>query len=367
MLTVIFACCNDGYSLKTDMFKILSDLIFKARAVYLLSLFCTCILLASCSQKPQWQTVAYSGDTMGTTYNIKLIVSPEQQQAAQQTQKPIERLLKDFNQSLSTYIEDSEIMQINAAPSGKWLPISSRFLAVLNLSNEISALSEGAFDVTVMPLVNLWGFGPNWTQNAAPTQAQINIALEQVGYEAILVDQASSRINKMKPVAIDFSAVAKGYGVDEVAEYLWRRGFYHFMVEIGGELRVHGHNASGQAWRIGVESPAAGGKIKPIQVSEVGVATSGDYRNYFEQDGVRFSHTINPINGKPINHNLASVTVIAKNAAKADALATAFSVMGGDKALALAEKKGIAIYLIERTGDGFSTRHSESFSPYFLD
>ncbi len=349
------------------MVRILLYLIVKARLLLLVSLLGSLFLLVACDQKPQWQTVTYSGSTMGTTYNIKVIVSPEQQQAALKTQQVVDALLKEFNQSLSTYIKDSEIMTINAAPAQQWLTVSPRFLAVLKLSREVSDLSAGAFDATVMPLVNLWGFGPDWHKDAAPSSAQIEAALQQVDYRAVAINTADTTIKKLKPVTLDFSAIAKGYGVDEVADFLWQQGFHHFMVEIGGELRVHGHNANGTAWRIGVESPVAGGSIKPIQVSEVGVATSGDYRNYFEQDGVRFSHTIDPVSGKPVTHNLASVTVIAESAAKADALATAFSVMGGEATLALAQEEGIAVYIIERTGEGFTTRHSTMFEPYFLN
>lgn len=339
--------------------------LIKARAAWLLSLFC--FLLVACEQKPSYDSVAYSGSTMGTTYNIKLVVKPEQRRAAQNTQAAIDALLLEFNQSLSTYIKDSEIMTINAAPTNDWLDVSPRFLAVLTLSQEISRLSKGAFDTTIAPLVNLWGFGVDYRHGDTPTEQEINAAVAKVDFTAITIDADSSKIKKKKPVVLDFSAVAKGYGADELATYLWQQGFHHFMVEIGGELRLHGHNAEGLPWRIGVESPQSGGKIRPIAVSEVGVATSGDYRNYFERDGVRFSHTINPATGKPVTHNLASVTVIAGTAAKADALATAFSVMGGDKAMALASQEGIAIYLIERSGEDFSVRHSPAFAPYLLE
>lgn len=338
----------------------------KARAAWLLSLFCLCtsLLLAGCEAKPKFETVLLAGSTMGTTYSIKLAVPAEQKAAAIKMQPAIDQLLKEFNQSLSTYINDSELMTINSAPAGEWLSVSPRFMAVLSLSQEISELSHGAFDVTVGPLVNLWGFGPDWHEDKAPSDQQIAEVMVNVGYGNILIDKDPLRIQKTKPVRMDFSAVAKGYGVDEVADYLWQQGFHHFMVEIGGELRLHGHNALGEAWRIGVESPKAGGKIQPIVVSEAGMATSGDYRNYFEQNGIRFSHTIDPATGKPVTHSLASVTVIAATSAKADALATAFSVLGGSKSLALAEEQGIAIYIIERIPEGFTARHSSAFTPY---
>jgi thiamine biosynthesis lipoprotein len=343
--------------------NIFSDtILLKARAAWLLSLFC--FLLAACEQKPKHDAVVFSGSTMGTTYTIKVVVKPGQRQAAKNTQVAIDALLLEFNQSLSTYIKDSEIMTLNAAPVNEWLDVSPRFLSVLTLSQDVSRLSNGAFDATIGPLVNLWGFGADWRQEDTPADQDITAAMANVDFTAITVDAERSRIRKQKPVTLDFSAVAKGYGVDEIATYLWQQGFHHFMVEIGGELRLHGHNIEGKAWRIGVESPQAGGKIRPISVSEVGVATSGDYRNYFERDGIRFSHTINPATGKPITHNLASVTVIAGTAAKADALATAFSVLGGDEALALAGREGIAIYIIERTDEGFGVRYSPAFAPY---
>ena len=345
--------------------NIFSDIILKARAAWLLSLFC--FLLAACEQKPKYEAIAYSGNTMGTIYNIKLVVKPEQRTAAKNTQAAIDTLLLDFNQSLSTYIKDSEIMTINAAPINQWIDVSPRFLGVLTLSQEVSTLSGGAFDATVAPLVNLWGFGADWRQDDPPTEQQITSAKKNVDFSAIEIDAENFRIKKQKNIALDFSAVAKGYGVDELATYLWQQGFHHFMVEIGGELRLHGHNAEGMPWRIGVESPQTGGEIRPIAVSEVGVATSGDYRNYFERDGVRFSHTIDPATGKPITHSLASVTVVAGSAAKADALATAFSVMGGNKTMALAAKEGIAVYLIERAQEGFSVRYSPAFAPYLLE
>ena len=337
----------------------------KARVAKLFSLFCLSFFcLSGCERGSGFETVAFSGATMGTTYNIKVIVQPEQKTIAERTQPVIDEQLKAFNQSLSTYISDSEIMKINAAPKNEWLEVSSRFLSVLILSQTISGLSGGAFDATVGPLVNAWGFGPDWTQSQTPTEATLQEVMANVGYQSIEIDKPLSRIRKLKDVQLDFSAIAKGYAVDEIADYLWDQGMHHFMVEIGGELRLHGHNVQGQAWRIGVESPQEGGKIRPIGLSEAGLATSGDYRNYYEKNGMRFSHTIDPSTGKPITHNLASITVVADTAAKADALATAFSVMGGDEALRLANTQGVAVYLIERSGDAFTTRHNDYFLPY---
>ena len=215
-------------------------------------------------------------------------------------------------------------------------------------------------------MIEEWGFDKKQTNNQVPTEQRISELLAKTGYEKLAI-QSDCVQKSIAALSVNLSAIAKGYGVDELATYLWQQGFHHFMVEIGGELRLHGHNPEGMPWRIGVESPQTGGKIRPIAVSEVGVATSGDYRNYFERDGVRFSHTIDPATGKPITHNLASVTVVAGSAAKADALATAFSVMGGDKTMALAAKEGIAVYLIERAQEGFSVRHSPAFAPYLLE
>ena len=330
----------------------------EARA-FVLSLFCVCLL--ACERPPAFETVVLSGATMGTTYNIKVVVPNGERHSAEKLQIAIDSRLQAFNQSLSTYISDSEIVTLNQAPVGEWLPVSERFLAVLTLSQQISQLSGGAFDATVAPLVNLWGFGPDWKAHKAPAASDIEQALLSIGYQYIEIDSAQSRIKKLIDVSLDFSAVAKGYGVDEIAELLWAEGFHHFMVEIGGELRLHGHNGEGKTWRIGVESPAAGGKIRPIAVSEVGVATSGDYRNYFEQDGVRFSHTINPKTGYPVQQELASVTVLAKNCMTADAWATAFMVLGYKKGYDLAIANNLAVLFLLKEGEEFKEISTPNF------
>jgi FAD:protein FMN transferase len=322
--------------------------------------------MVACSQAPA--PALLTGKTMGTTYHIKITVtSAAEREKALALQADIDQHLQDFNQCASTYIADSEIQRVSQAPTGVWLDVSERFFAILALSQEISALSDGAFDVTVAPLVNAWGFGPDWQQDNTPSGELLAALRDQVGYTYLELDASLRRVKKQRPVQLDFSAVAKGYGVDEIAALIEQAGFKHYMVEIGGELRLKGENPAGKPWRIGVESPKPNGKPIPINVTDIGVATSGDYRNFFEKDGVRYSHTIDPSTGKPVRHTLASVTVLAPTSAKADALATAFSVLGADKALEMAERYRWPIYLIEYDNEQLRSRHSTAFAPYLVD
>jgi thiamine biosynthesis lipoprotein len=235
---------------------------------------------------------------------------------------------------------------------------------IMVLATEVSWLSNGAFDITVAPLVDLWGFGPA-KHDGKPSDAAIAEALARVGFDQIELDLLDKKVLKRKDLRIDLSAIAKGYGVDVVALWLESLGTKDYLVEIGGEMRVAGLSPRGDQWRIGVENPdVANSDTIPIRLGNIGVATSGDYRNYFEEDGVRYSHTIDPTSGRPITHNLASVTVLDASCGFADAMATAFSVMGGDKTLKLAEQLQIPVYIIEKGEAGFVRRYSSAFAPY---
>lgn len=309
---------------------------------------------------------------MGTTYSVKVVLDGERNLAANRLKAIADEEFLGVNQQMSTYINNSELSLWNQHGNGDWQSVSAELFDVLQLSNTISVKSGGAFDVTVMPLVNLWGFGPDG-EKAIPTEEQIAVAKSQVGYQQIELDSKQRRLRKPAQVHVDLSAVAKGFGADQLARRLAREGFAHFMVEVGGELAVKGYSRRGTPWRIGIETPsysllrAPEGPAAAVDLSDAGMATSGDYRNYYEVDGVRVSHTIDPLTGAPITHGLASVSVIAKTCAEADAWATALNVIGPDKALALAEREGLAVYLIIRDGDDFVTKVSTAFKPYLVD
>ncbi|WP_370462547.1 FAD:protein FMN transferase [Pseudomaricurvus sp. HS19] len=335
----------------------------------MLASFCFCLfLVVGCAPQPETFANKFSGATMGTSYHITLVTDEALAGSdIAEVQKAIDERLAAVNQSMSTYIADSEINQLHSTALNEWHPISSELGRVLAISESVSKLSGGAFDITVRPLIDMWGFGPKPALDQVPPQAEIDTALANVGYQYLHLRQEPWQLLRDRDVDMDLSAVAKGYGVDVVTELLLAKGYANHMVEIGGELRLAGLSPRGEPWRIAVEKPQAGlmqSVYRAVSLTDTGMATSGDYRNYFEQDGVRYSHTIDPRSGQPIRHGLASVTVLHPSAAYADALATAFNVMGEEQALLLANSEGIAALFIIRDGDEFVEMASEAFQPY---
>ncbi|MCB1691898.1 MAG: FAD:protein FMN transferase [Pseudomonadales bacterium] len=319
------------------------------------------LLAAGCSHETQ---VTLSGRTMGTTYSVK-IIEPDVDSAA--LKEEIDAELVRINDLMSTYIVDSELNRFNRSPVGEWMPVSKDLLVVVRLARQIHDLSGGAFDPTVGPLVNLWGFGPTPADRTVPSDEQINEAMTRVGFD--LLEIGDTALKRNADVYVDLSAIAKGYGVDQVAHILDRHGYRNYLVEIGGEVFAKGRNARELPWRIAIERPDTTQRVpfKTLDVSGKGVATSGDYRNYFEVDGKRYSHTIDPATGRPITHNLASVTVIAENTALADALATTIDVLGPEKGMALAVQQKLPVFAIIKSADGFIERHSPEFEVYLDD
>lgn len=330
--------------------------------------FCVVILsaLSGCTDSASVQSLRLSGATMGTTYNVTL-VSLGEIENTEVLQTEIDETLRQLNQHVSTYIPNSEINELKKTALNQWVDISKPMEEVLSTSVIVSQWSSGAFDVTLRPLIDLWGFGPTKGHDQVPDDRAINRALVNVGYQHLKLDTQAHKLLRSAAVDLDFSAVAKGYGVDQIALLLERHGITNYLVEIGGELRLRGRNAKGKSWTIAVERPQASltqQVYKAISLTDIAMATSGDYRNYFEQNGQRYSHTIDPRTGRPITHNLASVTVLHASAAMADALATAFSVMGVEPARLLANSQGIAALFIIKTEAGFSELASDAFKPY---
>ena len=322
--------------------------------------------LTACSSDNQPLT-QLDGITMGTTYSIKIIGLPDDIET-KGLHKRIKEKLAEINASMSTYEQDSEISKINQYQANSPIPLSEPLFAVIKEASRISQLSSGAFDITVGPLVNLWGFGPEAQLEQIPSTKKLIKTKTYTGMDKIILDHASQQIQKRNPdVYLDLSAIAKGYAVDELTHIIEGLHIKNYMVEIGGELRVRGLNQRDTAWRIAIEKPDPEIRqaLYVIEPGNLAVATSGDYRNYFEQDGVRFSHTINPKTGKPIAHNLASVTVLNEKSMTADALATTFMVLGPDAGLQLAEQQHIAALFLVKTADGFEARISTQFKPYY--
>lgn len=325
--------------------------------------------MSACSDDNTLQSYHFSGPTMGTQYNITIAleegqVLPFEVNALQQD---VDLWLLEFNQIMSTYIPDSELMRFNGAEVGHPVSLSEPLFEVFELSEKIYKASDGSFDTSVGPLVNLWGFGPGASINRRPQQGLIDEQLAKIGQNKLVLNQSNRTATKDSELFIDLSAVAKGYGADIIARKFDAVGVANYLIEVGGEIRVKGQSSLRRPWRLGVEQPSllhTGNTRQTVSVSSGGIATSGDYRNYFEHDGVRYSHTIDPRTGAPVTHKLVSVTVIAASAAEADAWATALSVIGPEQALSVADKNNLAVYLIVKSADGFTESHNSLFAPY---
>ena len=350
----------------------------------MISVFFALVLaaLAGCSFKPEQQVWEISGPIFGTSYHVSVVMEDDQVRL-QQLAGGIEQALDGVDAAMSTWREDSELSRFNALPDqSDWTALSASLYTVLLEAKAVSALTDGAFDITLGPVVNLWGFGPDARPDKVPDEAALARILDRTGHGKIELRDQPPGIRTSEALYLDLSAIAKGFGVDEVARYLAAEGISGYLVEVGGEVSVGGRKPDGSAWRLAIETPgntaeqvnrivALGGVVGGASASAVdsaqnyrALATSGNYRNYYEFNGQRYSHTLDPQTGKPITHNLASVTVIAENCMRADALATGFTVMGFEDAMALAVRENIPAYFIVRGEAGFETHHTPAFSSF---
>lgn len=320
---------------------------------------CLAVWLTACSPASESE-IHLTGPTMGTTYNVKY--SAVDGIDAHQLQQQIDAVLLNVNQLMSTYIQDSELSRFNQWRSTEPFELSPQTLFVMQEAKRLGQLSDGLLDVTVGPLVNLWGFGPQARPEKIPSDEQIAEAKAHIGLDKLQLNATSAQ--KSDPMLyVDLSTIAKGYGVDRVAQVMIDAGISNFLVEIGGEMRLAGQKANGQDWRVAVEKPLTTERAvqKIISVGNHAIATSGDYRIYYEENGTRYSHLINPQTGKPITHNLVSVTVVDASSMTADGLATALNIMGKDHALEVAEREDLAVLLITKEADGFKEYTSSKF------
>ncbi len=311
------------------------------------------------------EILVINGLTMGTTYSIKIKASNNINKII--IKDEVDKILSEINQSMSTYIKESELSMINSPETRDWQPVSDDLFTVINHAKKISAKTDGAFDITIGPLVNLWGFGPNNVRNKIPSADVIKLAKENTGFQKIFLDEAHKRILKSNAnLYIDLSGIAKGFSMDKIALYLNKKGFKNYLIEVGGELLAKGVNADNKVWQIGIESPNNNfNTIEDIvQLNNMAMATSGDYKKYFEKDNIRYSHIIDPETGKPIKHKLVSVTVLDYSAMNADALATAFLVLGPEKTLLLAKKLKVPVYLIVKNENRFEKKYNDYFIPF---
>jgi thiamine biosynthesis lipoprotein len=302
---------------------------------------------------------------MGTTFSIKLIM-PDDAPDPGLLMESVTDVLIRVNQRMSTWLPDSELSLFNDSQSTDWIAASAEFCGIIESALSVSELTGGAFDVTVGPLVNLWGFGPGTDFRLAPPEdALIEATRQRVGYRKLQTDCSVPAIRKEQPdIYVDLSAYAKGYAVDQLACLLDELGLGNYLVEVGGELRMRGRNASNDNWAVAVEKPADFERTVQtiVHLTDQAMATSGDYRNYFQFEGKRYSHTIDSRTGRPVAHAAAAVTVVSETAALADALATALLVLGPDEGFEFAERKQIAAYFLLRRDEEIEAKVTTMFA-----
>jgi thiamine biosynthesis lipoprotein len=337
--------------------------------LFVIALFVVVFTRGHDDATPARSITTFTGPTMGSTYAVKVVTGPLDPKSHQTIERAIAETLASIDLSMSTWRPDSELSRFNTAQTTDPVVISAPLQAVIGEAIRIGQLSGGAFDVTVGPLVNAWGFGPAGEQSP-PDEATLAALRARVGLDKLVLDPAAGTLRKTRPdVYVDLSAIAPGHGVDRIALALEALGYDEYLVEISGELRARGHNADDEPWRVGIERPAslpdadARAIREVITLDDASLATSGDYRNYYERDGKRLSHTIDPRTGRPIEHRLASVSVVTARSSTADALATALNVLGPDEGFAFAEAQGLAALFIVRAPDGtFSERVTAAFA-----
>ena len=336
------------------------------KTIHWFMVWLACLLLGACGNQPEDATLEFSGITMGTSYTVKLL-PPGNGIDAASFGKEISTILESVDTRMSTYLPGSELSRLNSNPSGEWIPVSPELFTVLQMAIEANRITEGAFDITVGPLVNLWGFGPDPVPETLPDEEQIRAAAERTGIDKLLLDPETSTLRKARPdLYLDLSGIAKGYAVDRVADYLDSVPATNYLIEVGGEIRASGHNSSGRGWRIGIEKPDSGDRRvqRIIQLRRSGMATSGDYRNFYVRNGKRYAHIIDPRTGRPMEHQLASVSVLHESCAMADALATGLLVLGTEQARIVTEQNGIAAFFLTGSGEDFTESYTPAFAPY---
>ena len=315
-------------------------------------------------QSSRFEEHRIEGPSLGTTYHIAYL-SGSQPVEKQDVQQRLRALFAAGNQSMSTYHPDSEISVFNRSRSTDPVAVSADLREVIIEGIRLNEVTAGSLDITLKPLSAIWGFGPEGRPHTIPDDKAITDAKAITGVDKLLVK--GQLLAKTEPLLqVDLNTIGKGFVVDQVAQLLESLAIDNYMVEIGGEMRLKGHNGKGKKWRVGVINPVSGQPTAQLEVypGNNGMATSGDYYQYFEQDGVRYSHILDPLTGKPIKHNVASVTVIHPKSMTADGLSTAMMVMGEEKGLALAEKHQFAVYMIIRQGDHFVSKMSSTFAVY---
>ena len=311
---------------------------------------------------------------MGTSYQVKVASSHLSEQRIFELRLAVEGVLDTVDRKMSTYRDDSEVSRFNELRSNEPLLVSSETFEVFRHARAISEETEGAFDITVGPLVDVWGFGPEGitsevSKKSLPTENEIDAIRSHLGWQLIDLDEREITLSKRDPsVRCDLSAIAKGYAVDRIADALDGMGIDDYLVELGGEIRTSGSNEEGTSWRIAIERPQSVSRQphRLLPLRNLALATSGDYRNFYEKDGLRYSHTIDPRTGHPVRDRLASVSVIDTLCVRADAYATALMVLGEVEGFRFAVSNNLmAMFLIRDESGGLIEKTTPMFDEKF--
>lgn len=327
------------------------------------------LLLAGCDNGEQAKPTVLEGKTMGTWWRVSVVDINTQQ--AQALQQKIQAQLDSDDHLLSTWKNDSALMRFNHATSTAPWPVSAAMADIVTTSLRVGEKTDGAMDITVGPLVNLWGFGPDKQPVKTPERAQIDAAKARTGLAHLMVINRAGEqfLQKDLPdLFVDLSTVGEGYAADHLARLMEQEGIARYLVSVGGALASRGMNAQGQPWRVAIQKPTdrENAAQAVVDINGHGISTSGSYRNYYELDGKRISHIIDPRSGRPIQHALVSVTVIAPTALEADAWDTGLMVLGTEQAKEVVKREGLAVFMIIKQGEGFTTWMSPQFSAFLI-
>ncbi|MGB0133671.1 FAD:protein FMN transferase [Dokdonella sp.] len=312
-------------------------------------------LLAACTTSESIHSL--HGESMGSTWTVRFVGRSADLGA---TREAVEQRLALIDQQMSTWKPDSDLSRFNNASAGSWHTLPPELFEVVDAALDLASASGGAYDPTVGPLVDLWGFGPAGNRREPPASEAVDAMRKQVGWERVQRDAPERRVFQDGSVHIDLSSIAPGYALDMIGDYLESQGIHDYLVEVGGELRARGVKPDGDAWQVAIQRPlendSADGSITPqhvIGLRDASLGSSGDYRNFFEDAGRRYAHRIDPRRGYPLDNGIASVTVMSAMGIDADPLATALSVLGVKAGLEFANRRGLAVLFIVRTDEGF--------------
>ena len=329
----------------------------------LLALFVVVLMLLVTACERPTEVQRFGGATMGTQWSVQVGELPVGV-SVERLQSDVENLLQMINDQMSNYQEDSLVSRFNALPAGEELIVPPDFAQVLATALDLAEQTSGAYDPTAGALVNAWGFGPEGRRETPPGEDEIAAALAKTGWQELPFDRQSRVLTQPGGFQLEFGSIAKGYAVDRIATHLDQLGIDSYLVAIAGDMRLSGNKPDGEPWRIAVERPVAGQRAvhTVIAPGDGAISTSGDYRNFFRDQGREYAHIVDARDGQPLTHELASVTVLHERAGMADPLATAIFVLGPEEGLAFAERNDLAVFLIIRGAEGFRERMTPAFA-----